>query len=124
TEDDEAWVTWVSECVAGSVPLLEDVREAALRVRNVSRDLKVFSRGNEERRGAVDVHSVLESSLRLARNEIRHRAEVVREYSDVPLVQGNETRLGQVFLNLIVNAAQALPEGQANRHRIRIVTRV
>jgi signal transduction histidine kinase len=104
---------------------LEDAREAADRVRMIVRDLKVFSRsGDEERCGPVDVTQVLESSLRMAWNEIRHRARLERDYGqDVPAVWGNESRLGQVFLNLLVNAAQALPEGRTDENEIRVVTR-
>jgi CheY-like chemotaxis protein len=61
---------------------------------------------------------VLESALRMASNEIRHRANIVRRYTGVPPIHGNEARLGQVFLNLIVNAAQAIPEGRASENRI------
>jgi signal transduction histidine kinase len=103
---------------------LRDALEATERVRLIARDLKVFSHaGDEDRRGAVDIHVVLESSIRMASNEIRHRARLVRDYSEVPFVEGNEARLGQVFLNLIVNAAQAIPEGKAEANVIRIVTR-
>jgi CheY-like chemotaxis protein len=49
---------------------------------------------------------------------------VVREYGEVPPVEGNEGRLGQVFLNLVVNAAQAITEGHADENEIRVVTRV
>jgi CheY-like chemotaxis protein/two-component sensor histidine kinase len=88
------------------------------------RDLKVFSRsGDEERRGPVDVQQVLESSLRMAWNEIRHRARLQRDYGQVPAAWGNESRLGQVFLNLLVNAAQALPEGRSEENEIRVSTR-
>jgi PAS domain S-box-containing protein len=102
---------------------LADAREAAERVRLIVRDLKIFSRSpNEEPRGAVDVKAVMESSLRMAWNEIRHRARLVKLYSAVPGVEVNEARLGQVFLNLIVNAAQALPEGHADLNEIRVST--
>lgn len=104
--------------------LLSDAREGAERVRTIMRDLKIFSRTEEDVRVAVDVRRVLESSLRMAWNEIRHRAELVREYADVPAVEASESRLGQVFLNLIVNAAQALPDGYADQHRITVRTRV
>jgi CheY-like chemotaxis protein len=72
----------------------------------------------------VDVERVLESSLRMASNEIRHRARLVKDFSAVPPADGNEARLGQVFLNLIVNAAQAIPEGRAAENEIRIATRL
>jgi signal transduction histidine kinase len=102
---------------------LRDADEAGERVRTIVRDLRVFSRSEGEIREAVDVHGVLESSLRMARNEIRHRATVVRRFGDVPRVYANEARLGQVFLNVIVNAAQAIPEGKANENTITIATR-
>jgi signal transduction histidine kinase len=102
---------------------LQDARECADRVRHIVKDLKIFSRADEDRRGPVDVHRVLESSVRMAWNEIRHRARLTKDYGDVPAVDANEARLGQVFLNLIVNAAQAIPEGNTDKNEIRVVTR-
>jgi CheY-like chemotaxis protein len=87
------------------------------------RDLKVFSRAQEETYGPVDVRVVLDSVIRLSWNEIRHRARLVKDYEEVPPVNANESRLGQVFLNLVVNAAQAIPEGQADQHEIRLLAR-
>jgi PAS domain S-box-containing protein len=101
---------------------IRDARTAAEQVRHIVRDLKIFSRAEEDRRGPVDIHNVIDSSLRMAWNEIRHRARVVKEYGPVPQVMANESRLGQVFLNLIVNAAQAIPEGHADANEIRIRT--
>jgi signal transduction histidine kinase len=104
---------------------LHDARESADRLRHIVRDLKIFSRSTgEERCGPVSVKRVLESSLRMAWNEIRHRARLVKEYADVPDVDGNEARLGQVFLNLIVNAAQAIQEGNAEQNVIQISTEI
>jgi signal transduction histidine kinase len=100
-----------------------DAEEAGERVRTIVRDLRVFSRSEEDRRDSVDLHAVLESSLRMARNELRHRAKVVRRFGDVPKVDANEARLGQVFLNLIVNAAHAIPEGHTDENAITITTR-
>jgi CheY-like chemotaxis protein len=59
----------------------------------------------------------------MAWNEIRHRARLVKDYGPLPHVEGSEARLGQVFLNLLVNAAQAIPEGDAEKDEIRVVTR-
>jgi PAS domain S-box-containing protein len=103
---------------------IHDARMSADRVREIVRDLKVFSRAQEDRRGAVDVEKVLESTLRMAWNEIRHRAKVVKTYGKVPRVDANEGRLGQVFLNLIVNAVQAIPEGNYDIHEIRVSTKM
>src|SRR5262245_54877969 len=55
-------------------------------------------------------------------NEARHRARLVEQLDDIPVVDGNDSRLGQVFLNLLVNAIQALPDGQATAHKITIRT--
>jgi PAS domain S-box-containing protein len=104
---------------------LDDAVEAAQRVRFIVRDLKIFSRSpNDAERGPVNVETIMESSLRMAWNEIRHRANLVKRYGRVPEVEGNEARLGQVFLNLVVNAAQSLPPGQAEHNEIRVATRV
>ena len=92
-------------------------------MRIIVRDLRLFSRADEQVREPVDVRRVLDSSLSMARNEIRHRANVRRDYADVPPVDGNEARLGQVFLNLLVNAAQAMPEGKFAENHIVVTTR-
>jgi two-component system cell cycle sensor histidine kinase/response regulator CckA len=106
------------------VDALHDAGDAAGRVQQIVRDLRTLSRSDDERQAPVDVRRTLESSLRIAWNEIRHRARVVRNYQDVPTVDGNESRLGQVFINLLVNAAQAIPEGNAEHNQIVVATRV
>ncbi|GHG78306.1 hypothetical protein GCM10012319_28680 [Comamonas sp. KCTC 72670] len=102
------------------------LREALLgaeRVRRIVQDLKMFSRPDEEHQGPVALHAVLDSAVKIAMGELRPRAKLVRDYGDVPRVEGNEARLAQVFLNLLINAAQALPEGQAESNEVRLVTR-
>ena len=101
---------------------LQDAREGAERLRTIVRDLKIFSRPEAETTGPVDVIGVMESTLRMAWNEIRHRARLNRRFGPTPPVQASETRLGQVFLNLVVNAAQAMPEGRASDNTITITT--
>lgn len=103
--------------------LLEDAREGAERVRLIVRDLHTFSRAEGDRRGPVDVRRVLDSCVHMAMNEIRHRARVVRSFGEVPPVEASEPRLAQVFLNLVVNAAQAIPEGLAEQNEIELSTR-
>jgi PAS domain S-box-containing protein len=102
---------------------LTEARQGAERVRNIVRDLRVFARGDEEQSGPVAVRRVLDSSINIAWNEIRHRARLVKDYGDTPMVEGNESRLGQVFLNLLLNAAHAIPEGETERNEIRVSTR-
>jgi signal transduction histidine kinase len=108
--------------IPGVIEMLNDAREAADRVRQIVKDLKIFSRHEDDRVGSVDLPRMLESTLRMAWNEIRHRATLVRRFGDTPKVKGTESRLGQVFLNLVVNAAQAIPEGNARSHTITITT--
>jgi PAS domain S-box-containing protein len=102
--------------------LLRDAREAAERVRVTVRDLKLFSRGETAHRGLLELGPLLATSLRLARNELRHHARITIQFGEVPAVIANEGRLGQAFINLIVNAAQAIPEGHAEDNEIRIAT--
>jgi two-component system, cell cycle sensor histidine kinase and response regulator CckA len=102
---------------------LHEASDGAQRVKDIVRDLRSFSTGGGgERVWPVDIGAIIESALRMARNEIKYRAEVVREYSETPLVEANESRLGQVFLNLLINAAQAIPEGNVSNNEIRITT--
>jgi len=100
---------------------IKDARDSAELMREIVRDLKLCSRAQEEKRGPADILRVLDSSLRIARNEIRQRARLTKEYHPLPAVHANESRLAQVFLNLIINAAQAIPEGRADQNEIRIL---
>jgi PAS domain S-box-containing protein len=99
---------------------LQIMREAAGRIRDIARDLRVFARPETDVIGPVDIVAVLESSLRLAGNHLRHRAGIVKRFAEVPPVAANASRLGQVFLNLLVNAAQAIDEGHADQNHVTI----
>lgn len=101
---------------------LQDARDAAGRAREIVRDLRVFAHSSYDDAEAVDVHRVIESSLRIATVELRHRATVVRDFGQIPMARADQSRLGQVVLNLLVNAAQAVPEGEPDAHEVRIAT--
>src|SRR5262249_2636972 len=77
----------------------------------------------DEAKSAVNVRRVMESSISMAWNQIRHRARLTRNFERVPSANGHESRLGQVFLNLLVNAAQALPEDGIDRNEIAVSMR-
>ncbi len=109
--------------VTDSIDELKDVLDASERIARIVRDLSLFSRAPDERLSLVDVRQVADSALRLADNQIRHRARIVRRYLEVPLVRVNESRLGQVFLNLVINAAQAIPVGRSEVHVVTVTTR-
>ncbi len=100
---------------------LAEAREGTERVRLIVQELKTFSRPSDDDAEPIDVRDVLDSTCNIAWNEIRSRARLVKSYGEVPLVLANASRLGQVFLNLIVNAAQAISPGAASENEIRIV---
>ncbi|HEY8944137.1 MAG TPA: ATP-binding protein, partial [Polyangiaceae bacterium] len=90
---------------------LGDARGGAERIRRIVRELRVFGRGSPEpHREPTDPCQAMESALRLTGNEIRCRAHLVRELEPVPPVMADPTQLTQVFVNLLLNAAQAIPE--------------
>jgi CheY-like chemotaxis protein len=90
--------------------------EGAGRVRVIVQDLKTFARADEETQGPVDVPKVIEGALRLVRNEFLHRARLTRSFEPIPAARGNEARLGQVLVNLLVNALQSFPQERASEH--------
>jgi len=103
--------------------VLHETNQGAERIRHIVRDLQTLSRNDGEQRMSVDVCEVLESSLRLMRTEFRDRARVVKDFEPVPTVWASEVRLGQVFLNLLINAAHAMPTGQPERNEVRVRVR-
>ena len=96
--------------------------EGAQRVRQIVRDLKTFARLDEEDRSPVDVVAVVGKAINLASAEMRYRARVCAELAAIPPTLANEGRLSQVFVNLLINAAQAIDEGAVEQNEIRIVT--
>ncbi|WP_375768398.1 MASE1 domain-containing protein [Archangium gephyra] len=101
---------------------LESAREGAERIRVIVRDLKVFSRQQGEERAMLDVNEVVVPALRMAAHAVRPRARLVEDFGQPPKVLGSEARLGQVMLNLLVNALQAIPEGDPEHHEVRVRT--
>jgi two-component system NtrC family sensor kinase len=104
--------------------LRQCLREATLgaaRVRDIL--LEATGRSHSAKESRSDLRHVLLSCIKVARTEIDHRARVITEFDSVPEVAGSESRLSRVFLNLILNAAQAVTGDAENEHFIRIVTR-
>jgi PAS domain S-box-containing protein len=97
-------------------------RHGSARMRDIVRGLKTFSRTDTEGRTAVDLARVADLAIEVASHEISRRARLVRDYAPTPPVPANESRLSQVFMNLLVNAAQAIRPGavEANEIRVRI----
>jgi PAS domain S-box-containing protein len=103
--------------------LLGRAQEGTERVRRIVRDLGRFARSEEGSEGSTDIHALLDSTIEIADVQIRHRARLVRDFQAKSRARGSEARLGQVFLNLLVNAGQAITPGAPRDNEIRVVTR-
>jgi PAS domain S-box-containing protein len=111
------------ESVEGLIELLREASRGAQRVASIVRELRAFSRADGETRKRVDVASVVQSAIKMAGHEIRHRARVSTSFEVTGAVWANESRLEQVVLNLLLNAAHAMPESRLATNEIRIVVR-
>jgi Na+/proline symporter/signal transduction histidine kinase len=90
--------------------LLQETREGVVRVKQIVKDLKDFSHVDESEWQVTDLHQGLDSTLNVVWNELKYKARVVKEYGQLPLVECIPSQLNQVFMNLLVNAAQAIPD--------------
>ncbi|HEU0186771.1 MAG TPA: ATP-binding protein [Gallionellaceae bacterium] len=91
--------------------LIEESQEGLDRVKKIVQDLKDFAHtGAEDQWAWADVQQVLESTLNIVWNELKYKCEVRKEYSPLPKVYCLPSRLNQAFMNLLVNAAQAIEE--------------
>ena len=103
--------------------MLDVALEGAERVRVIVQDLLAFTRPDSTEIGPVDVAASLRSALKLADHSLRHRARVETAFEAVPAALGVSARLGQVFLNLLVNAAQAFDSDSTADNLVRVVVR-
>lgn len=100
--------------------LIAESLDGVTRVRRIVGDLKNFAHaGQNPAWEMADLHECLDSTLNIANNEIKYKARVVRDYGDLPLVECVPSQINQVFLNLLVNAAQAIPEGTSGTITVR-----
>ena len=90
--------------------LITESIDGTARVRRIVQDLRDFSRIDSAKWQWTDLHAGLESTLNVVCNEIKYKAKVVREFGTLPLVECMPSQLNQVFMNLLVNAAQAIPD--------------
>jgi len=104
--------------------VVTEAREGAERVRSIVKDLKMLARPEEGSIGTVDLGEVVSKAVKMVSREFYQRARVVADCGKLPPVRGNAQRLGQVFLNLFINAAHAIAPGKEQENEVRVVARM
>jgi CheY-like chemotaxis protein len=97
------------------------VHEGAERIQQIVSDLRIFARP-EPAQQSSDVTASIEWALRVVGSLVRERARLELDLAPIPPARGDSARLGQVFLNLLINAAQAIPEGNVRGNTVRVST--
>jgi len=100
--------------------ILQESKEGMARIQRIVRDLGSFSHVDEDVSVLLNVNTAVESALTMLRNEIRYRARVEQDLRATQVVRASVPRLGQVFLNLISNAVQAMDEADPKRNMLRV----
>jgi len=90
--------------------LIMESEEGIQRVKQIVQDLKDFSHVDEAEWQWADLHHGIDSTLNIVWNEIKYKAEVIKEYGVIPEIECIPSQLNQVFLNLLVNAAHAIDD--------------
>jgi PAS domain S-box-containing protein len=101
---------------------LADLQSAATRIGRIVSDLRAFSRPPDHTAGVANVSRCIDWAVRATSQEFRHRARLTTQMGDVPLANADESRLGQVFVNLLVNAAQSIAPGDTEHNSVAITT--
>ena len=122
-EFESAGARVLSERFEETRHLVAESLEGALRVADLVRDLKSFSHVGEDEFGPVALAPAIEAASRLVANEMRHRARLEVDCDASLYVLGNEGRVQQVLVNLMVNAAHAIEVGSADENLVRLSAR-
>jgi signal transduction histidine kinase/FixJ family two-component response regulator len=99
-----------------------EAREGAQRIQTIAKAIGTFSRLESTRRSRVDLNSAIESAVAMARTALKARAKLVVDFGQLPPVWASEGKLSQVFLNLLINAAQAIEEGSSAHNEVEVRT--
>lgn len=118
TASQTEWQIELTEIEAATTSSLHGTQ----RLIEISQDLNSFSRNSETRLELVFIKDAINAAINIARHEIRHRATIITELSTLPAIHANATQLSQVILNLLINAAQAIPLGNVDENQITIRT--
>lgn len=92
------------------LPMTEESLEGALRIKKIVSDLRTFSRHSETKKSRLDINQILESTLTIIWNEIKYKTTIFKDYQAKSAILGDSTSLSQVFLNILINATQAIAE--------------
>jgi len=104
--------------------LLDRSMSGMQRIHQIIQDLRYFAHDPGPELTWVDPESLLDASLNLIKHELKYRATIERDYKGIPNIFSDANKLSQVFLNLLVNASQALTNGDIDRDYIRVGTMV
>ena len=108
-----------------ALPILDDVAAGVHRIAEIVGELKLFARDPDVGTpGPIDLNGVVRSAATLVQAELRSRARLVLELGELPPAPGSWARLSQVALNLLINAAQAIPAGAPERHSVFVTTSI
>ena len=106
-----------------AMTVVQESKEGMARIHRIARDLHSFSRIDDDANALSDVNAAVDSALTMLRSELRYRATVERSLRSSQLVRASAARLGQVFLNLLLNAAHALAALHPRRNRLYVRSR-
>lgn len=107
-----------------ALEVLGHIEDAASRIAAIVRSLARFGRGDAETIGPTDLERSVRAAIAMTANRLNHVADVKAALGPTPLVRGNEFQLTQVFVNLLLNAADAIAEADGGPHAVTVTTRV
>ncbi|MCU1282047.1 MAG: Sensor histidine kinase [bacterium] len=108
-----------------ALPILDDVAAGVHRIAEIVGELKLFARNPDgDTPGPIDLNGIVRSAAALVQAELRSRARLTLDLGELPAVPGSWARLSQVALNLLINAAQALPAGAPQANEVAVSTRL
>ncbi|MFT6295432.1 MAG: two-component system NtrC family sensor kinase [Glaciecola sp.] len=91
-----------------SVDSIQECLSGIERIEDIIGNLKDYSRTESDKRSLIDINQVVDDALKLIGNELKYKCEIIKDFGQTPLIYGSSGQLSQVFINLAINAAQAM----------------